>query len=69
MLSKSQVKRLTVQGAPLFVIVCTEAAPADASFWSNEEGWTDRARADVFTLAEKHKLNLPMFGDWAQVKP
>ena len=50
-----------------YLIVCTECAPADAAFWSNEYGWTDRESADVFTDEERATLNLPMFGDWAPI--
>ena len=37
-------------------------------FWSNEGGWFDLDSADIFTEEETEKVNLPMGGQWIQLK-
>ena len=37
-------------------------------FWSNSDGWVDRASADVFTDAEKETLRLPYGGRWVSLQ-
>lgn len=41
----------------------------EALYWSNVDGWVDRASATVFTLKETKHLDLPS-GDcsWEEVK-
>ena len=36
-------------------------------FWSNEDGWVDRASATIFPT--KEGLNLPIGGKWVEVTP
>jgi len=37
-------------------------------FWSNSQGWVDRASADVFTEAEKEATRLPYGGRWVSLQ-
>ena len=40
-------------------------APGDEIlYWNNSMGWVDFESADVFTPAERRRLNLPMQGEW-----
>ncbi len=36
-------------------------------YWSNDDGWTDREYATVFSRNEKFVLNLPIEGMWVEV--
>jgi hypothetical protein len=38
-------------------------------YWSNETGWGCPGAADVFTAAERRRLNLPIAGEWIALKP
>ena len=44
----------------LFVII----SDTMGLFWSNEDGWTDRDSATVFTAQERDTLRLPLGGMW-----
>lgn len=40
---------------------------AQGLYWNNTYGWGDVAGMEVFSLAEKERLNLPMEGVWHEI--
>jgi len=57
-----------------YVIVCTsmlakQEHPIEGMplFWSNKLGWVTLSGADVFTIEDTTKLNLPLEGDWVML--
>lgn len=56
-----------------YVIRATNPADVDEEtgaplYWSNADGWVDRASADTFSAAETGELNLPIGGAWEKVQ-
>jgi hypothetical protein len=37
-------------------------------YWNNDIGWVDFCSSDTFTKAEMWDLNLPMGGEWVEIK-
>jgi hypothetical protein len=40
-----------------------------SEWWSNEFGWTAKPSRELFTQAERDRLNLPMEGEWVATDP
>jgi hypothetical protein len=53
-----------------YVIRCLQPCPISGEelFWSNDEGWTESDNFEVFTASELTLFNLPMEGEWVELK-
>lgn len=38
----------------------------DDTYWNNDDGWTDREWATIFTVEETTVFNLPIGGMWVK---
>jgi hypothetical protein len=51
-----------------YVIAGATDAEGGQLFWSNAQGWVDRASADVFSGTEHDTLRLPEGGTWSEIE-
>lgn len=40
----------------------------ESLFWNNDDGWTSRAGATVFTDHQRYTLRLPLGGAWEEIE-
>ena len=52
-------ERIRLHGIPRFMVI-EDQQHGEVVYWSNEDGWVDRASATLFTPAEAATLRLPM---------